>query len=242
MDRFDVIYNTERPHQGLPGRITPQAAWDATEVAEPPRPRLSSVSPVLLEPAGEAPGRAFDIDEMRAMRVQSSGYVRIQGVTYQIARELAGHTIYIEELDEGVKFYDHTGELLLEHPWSEPGTKHVSNGRPRGAGAKRPDNIRDVIHSTGATAPPDEYRRTVRMDGRVSVRNVVYGIGKSHVGENLHIIVGETAITFWSTRTGELIAEHQLPAPGVKHVGFARYNRKRPTFEPVPDDEVSTMS
>ena len=39
VDAFDLVYNTERPHQGLPGRITPQAAWDATEVAPPPRPR-----------------------------------------------------------------------------------------------------------------------------------------------------------------------------------------------------------
>lgn len=159
------------------------------------------------------------------MRVQSSGAVRVRGVTYQIARELAGNTVYIAELDEGVKFYDHTGELLLEHPWPQPGTKHVSNGRPRGAGTKRPNNIRDVIHSTGTTMPPGEYRRTVRPDGRVSVRNVVYGIGKNHTGQELHVLVSETTMTFWSTRTGELIAEHQLPAPGVKHVGFVRYNR-----------------
>ncbi len=41
-----VIYNTERPHQGLPGRITPLQAWDGDPKADPPRPR---------EPA--APGR-----------------------------------------------------------------------------------------------------------------------------------------------------------------------------------------
>ena len=29
VDVFDHIYNTERPHQGLPGRVTPQQAWDA---------------------------------------------------------------------------------------------------------------------------------------------------------------------------------------------------------------------
>ncbi len=34
VDRFDLIYNTQPPHQGLPGRITPQQAWDATEIAE----------------------------------------------------------------------------------------------------------------------------------------------------------------------------------------------------------------
>jgi putative transposase len=40
VDAFDDIYNTERPHQGLPGRITPQAAWEATPKAEAPRPKL----------------------------------------------------------------------------------------------------------------------------------------------------------------------------------------------------------
>jgi putative transposase len=38
-DAFDHIYNTERPHQGLPGRVTPSAAWQATPQAEPPRPK-----------------------------------------------------------------------------------------------------------------------------------------------------------------------------------------------------------
>ena len=45
VDRFDVIYNTERPHQGLPGRITPQRSWDATAVAEAPRPKPVSALP-----------------------------------------------------------------------------------------------------------------------------------------------------------------------------------------------------
>ena len=243
VDRFDVIYNTERPHQGLPGRVTPQRAWDATPVAEPPRPRLSPAQPVLLEPAGEAPGVMFDIGNMWDTRVTSAGFVRVRGVTYQIARELAGHTIYVEELDAGVRFRDHTGELLLEHPWPEPGVKHVSNGRPRGAGTKRPENIRDVIHSTGTTDPPGEYRRVVRADGRVSVRNVVYGIGKRHAGTELLVIIDGPRITFWHTRTGELIAEHQVPPPGVKIVGFTKYNMNR-TREPEPPvtPEVSPMS
>ena len=39
VDAFDHIYNTQRPHQGLPGRITPRAAWEATPKADPPRPK-----------------------------------------------------------------------------------------------------------------------------------------------------------------------------------------------------------
>ena len=34
VDAFDLIYNVTRPHQALPGRATPQAAWDATPKAE----------------------------------------------------------------------------------------------------------------------------------------------------------------------------------------------------------------
>lgn len=38
VDDFDLIYNTERPNQALPGRMTSQQAWDAAPVAQPPRP------------------------------------------------------------------------------------------------------------------------------------------------------------------------------------------------------------
>ncbi|BBY30745.1 hypothetical protein MSEDJ_48410 [Mycolicibacterium sediminis] len=38
VDAFDHLYNTERPHQGLPGRITPQTAWDATPTPIRPSP------------------------------------------------------------------------------------------------------------------------------------------------------------------------------------------------------------
>ena len=48
--------NTQRPHQGLPGRITPQQAWDATEVARAPRPGHGT-DPITPggEPARDAP-------------------------------------------------------------------------------------------------------------------------------------------------------------------------------------------
>jgi transposase InsO family protein len=39
VDDFDRVYNTQRPHQGLPGRLTPQQAWDATPPAPAPRPQ-----------------------------------------------------------------------------------------------------------------------------------------------------------------------------------------------------------
>lgn len=192
-------------------------------------------NPSILDPAPGVPAPLSRIESLTPRNVKGKSAIDIKGVSYQIARELIGETVSHAKGTHRVHFYDRNGNLLLEHPWPEPGTKHVSNGRPRGAGTARPKNIRDVIHSTGTTDPPGEYRRTVRSDGRMGVRNVVYGIGKSHFGEALHVIVGETTVTFWSTRTGELIAEHPVPEPGVKHVGFVRYNRPQKT-------EVSTMS
>lgn len=56
VDAFDHIYNTQRPHQGLPGRITPQQAWDATEVAQAPRPdRDTAPSPQEARPLSQTP-------------------------------------------------------------------------------------------------------------------------------------------------------------------------------------------
>jgi hypothetical protein len=52
VDQIDLIYNTERPHQGLPGHITPLQSWGATAIAEAPRPKPV---PVLPEPQGPDP-------------------------------------------------------------------------------------------------------------------------------------------------------------------------------------------
>ncbi|GAB3469863.1 hypothetical protein GCM10027519_42690 [Kineococcus endophyticus] len=40
VDAFDDVYNTQRPHQGLPGRVTPLTAWLATAKAAAPRPHF----------------------------------------------------------------------------------------------------------------------------------------------------------------------------------------------------------
>lgn len=45
VDEFDHVCNTQRPHQALPGRMTPQQAWDATPVAAPPQPPPTPPAP-----------------------------------------------------------------------------------------------------------------------------------------------------------------------------------------------------
>lgn len=127
VDEFDRIYNTERPHQGLPGHVTPQQAWDATPVADPPRP-LSPASPSQSPVAAEG---ALLPENTRHVTV--SGGIKVKGVKFQIGSHLAGTLVTIVRDDTTIAFYDvKTGGLLIEHSWPEPGTRYVSNGKPRG--------------------------------------------------------------------------------------------------------------
>lgn len=128
IDAFDLIYNTQRPHQALPGRITPQQAWDATPKAEPPRPR--EMPPIPIRTITLRPNRPEIIpsETIRDRRVWTNGSVAIHGIQFQISAHLAGQTIRAIETLDGVTFTDLDGTVLLERPWPTPGTTYVSNG------------------------------------------------------------------------------------------------------------------
>lgn len=136
VDQFDVIYNTERPHQGLPGRITPQQAWDATPKTDPPRPRPAPVDPDIEQLAlVDTPPRH---EEIRIAHLTPGGSLRVRGTVFQIGGQFAGQNIYIIQEPDTVAFADAVGTIILEHPWPAPGTKYVSNGKPRG---RRPKTL-----------------------------------------------------------------------------------------------------
>jgi len=119
VDAFDLIYNTERPHQGLPGRITPTSAWAATPVVEPPRPVPQAAAPV-----GD--------DGLRMTRIHDNGTVYARGTKFQVSRTLAGQIAYRVEEDDRLLVFDAQGTQLAEYPWPQPGTKYVGSGNPRG--------------------------------------------------------------------------------------------------------------
>ncbi|GAA1571217.1 hypothetical protein GCM10009789_25980 [Kribbella sancticallisti] len=51
VDAFDRIYNTQRPHQGLPGRVTPLTAWRAATKTEAPAPAVNRPpAPASIDP------------------------------------------------------------------------------------------------------------------------------------------------------------------------------------------------
>lgn len=153
VDRFDHIYNTQRPHQGLPGRITPQQAWDATEIAQAPRPRHDT-GPIA--PAGPSPEpdttdgprvrwrRPIGSTGRRELTIARNGTAHIGGIAFLVNRALAGSkTIAIWDADT-ITFADVHGEVLIQYNWPPQGTAYVSHHPPDptnqrgGRGRKRP--------------------------------------------------------------------------------------------------------
>jgi putative transposase len=109
VDRFDIIYNTERPHQGLPGRITPLQAWETTPKAEPPRPKGD-----LIRPVGSA--------GVRITRVARNGIVQVRSTRFHVTRLLAGQTVYLIETNEHLLVFNDRGTEIMQHRSPKPGT------------------------------------------------------------------------------------------------------------------------
>ena len=144
VDAFDHVYNTARPHQGLPGRITPLAAWKATAKADPPRPKpdrpvhrppVPALRPRPTPPADLPPGT-------RLRTVSSAGAVHVDTVFYKIDVDHAfGQVLVTSDGDQpGDKIIitDLDGEILAERTRPGPGIRYVGNGRPRGTRPKNP--------------------------------------------------------------------------------------------------------
>lgn len=101
VDAFDHVYN-HRPHQGLPGRITPAQAWDATAPAAPPRPapdQHSRSRPQAANPpttstshdvqAGTATRhQALPGSGQARRRLRRTGLVSFAGVSYLVSPPL----------------------------------------------------------------------------------------------------------------------------------------------------------
>jgi putative transposase len=127
VDEFDHMYNTERPHQGLPGRVTPQQAWDAIAKAEEPRPRThDEPSPTRVRRT-----QRTDIGE-HTTRAYSDGKVRVEGVRYQLGKEHASVEVHALWDTQTISFFDQHGTEIASHPRPEPGITFVGNGKPRG--------------------------------------------------------------------------------------------------------------
>ncbi|MFC0196104.1 integrase core domain-containing protein [Microbacterium arthrosphaerae] len=124
VDAFDEIYNTDRPHQALPGRITPAQAWVATPAAEPPRP------------ATPYPALPALTDDIRVKIVQDSGSVEFRGIKFGLGRAFGGHRVCVLDAGKTVQVF----RPIRRGPI--PGREHPA----KGCRIRVPDNEPVALH------------------------------------------------------------------------------------------------
>lgn len=134
VDAFDDIYNNQRPHQGLPGRVTPRTAWEATAKAQPPRPKPDK--PLFTAPAPKRKRPAPPPQDLpagtRVMTLNTSGTFMLAGVYYKVDGRLAYEHVLVVTDGDHITVADLDGEVLIEHTRPAPGVRYVGNGKPRG--------------------------------------------------------------------------------------------------------------
>ena len=134
VDAFDHIYNTQRPHQGLPGRVTPLIAWQATAKADAPHPK--SGRPLFDPPTSRprsAPRPPTDLPHGVLLRtVSTSGTISVDSVTYMVDVNHAFEQVLVVADDNTIVIANTEGEVVVEHPRPAPGVTYVGNRQPRG--------------------------------------------------------------------------------------------------------------
>lgn len=138
VDAFDQIYNTERPHQGLPGRSTPLTAWQATEKAEPPRPTGDRFARPLTPQLPPAPAPADLAADTVLKTLTSIGSFWLDKVNYMVSGRYAFQQVLVVTNGNQIIVTDTRGEILIEHARPAPGVTYVGNGRPPGLPARNP--------------------------------------------------------------------------------------------------------
>lgn len=135
VDAFDHIYNTQRPHQGLPGRVTPQQAWEATQKAEPNRPKPDE--PLFVQTAAKQfrpPPAPEDLpDGTTARKLTSNGTFMLGGVHYMVGGQYGLQHVLVITEDNTITVADLDGVILIEHHRPAPGITYVGNGKSRGS-------------------------------------------------------------------------------------------------------------
>ena len=112
LDAYDVVFNTERPHQGI-GRVTPEQRYRATAKAEPAPP---------------GPARA-DLHRRGRRRSQRPCRLRSSGYSITLGHAWVGATLTVLRHDlDAVIFH---GTDLIRRVRIDPDTKNQPSGLPR---------------------------------------------------------------------------------------------------------------
>jgi putative transposase len=143
VDAFDHIYNTQRPHQGLPGRVTPLTAWQATEKAEPPRPSHDLIRRPASRPRPAPAPVLIDLpDDTVIKTLTTNGAFYLNKVQYMVDGRRGFQQVLVitngNKTGDTITVTDLQGEILIEHTRPAPGITYVGNGRPPGPHTDKP--------------------------------------------------------------------------------------------------------
>jgi transposase InsO family protein len=133
VDTFDHIHNTQRPHQGLPGRVTPLTAWQATDKTETPRPTRDLIrlpAPPPRRPRAPPPTDLPDGTIIK--KLTAGGSFVLNKVVYQIDGRRAFQQVLVITTGNKITVADLDGEILIEHTRPAPGIRYVGNGHRSG--------------------------------------------------------------------------------------------------------------
>ena len=120
IDLYDVIYNDQRPHQGLPkGLMTPTEAYQATTKAKP------------------APGPLPAKPRIHHGKVTARGELSVGPFHIQVGRGWEG--VHLTALHDGNSVAIFHGTELIDHRIIDPTRRYQPNGKtPPGAGRRLP--------------------------------------------------------------------------------------------------------
>jgi len=131
-------------HQGLPGRSTPLAAWEATSTADPPRPKPDR--PVYQPPVPTLPPRPKPPADLpadtRVPTVSTAGTIHVDKVFYKVDVDHAFQQVHVisdgNQAGDKIVITNLEAEILTEHTRPAPGIRYVGNGRRPGTRPRNP--------------------------------------------------------------------------------------------------------
>jgi transposase InsO family protein len=133
VDTFDHIYNTQRPHQGLPGRVTPLTAWQAIAKTEAPRPTRELIRLPASPPRSTRARVPKDLpDGTFVKKLAANGVFMLNKVQYMVDGRRGFQEVLVITAGDKITVADLDGEILIEHTKAAPGITYVGNGHPRG--------------------------------------------------------------------------------------------------------------
>lgn len=142
VDEFDEIYNTQRPHQALPGRVTPAHAYAATPVAQPPTPpegchlHPAAVKLMYAESPATQHARVTRLVNpenpgTRPQKVYANGTISINNVSFNLHKRYSGQTVWVSWDHNGISIATADGELIVEYDWPPAKARYVGRNKAK---------------------------------------------------------------------------------------------------------------